>query len=409
MRQSDLPIKTIKQDPKDEVFPGIKFLRRAGFISKVGAGIYSYLPLGKRVINNIEKIVKASMENKLCAKEVLMPALHPADNWRQTKRWDEFEALYKIKSRNKQEYALGPTHEEIIVPLVKEFLDSYKDLPIYLYQIQTKFRDELRVKSGLVRAKEFIMKDLYSFHADERDMNDYYEKVKDVYKNIFVQIGLNAVLTKASGGTFSKFSEEFQVRSDAGEDIVYFCKKCDLGINKEVFEGKCFECGGKELESFKGIEAGNIFKLKTKYSEAFDLKFKDKDGSLKIALMGCYGFGISRVMGIIAEVLSDKKGLIWPESVAPFKFHLLNLSRDKKRSDKLYDNLKKFGIEVLYDDREETGPGEKLVEADLLGMPYRLVVSDKLKNKEVEIKKRNEERAKIISIEELCGKFAKLI
>lgn len=402
MRQSELFIKTIKEDPKDEIFPGIKFLLRGGFISKVGAGIYSYLPLGVKVIEKIEEIVREGME-ELGGVEILMPALQPSENWKKTGRWDGLDILYKIKGRGERDFALGPTHEEIIVPLVKDFLSSYKDLPIYLYQIQTKFRDEPRARSGLIRAKEFIMKDLYSFHRDEKDMDDYYEKASKVYRKIFAQIGLDAIQTKASGGTFSKFSDEFQVKSEIGEDTVYFCEKCDIGINKEIFEGKCLECGNKNLEEFKTIEVGNIFKLKTKYSEAFDLKFKDENGEQKTVLMGCYGIGISRIMGAIAEVFNDKNGLIWPETVAPFKFHLLNLSQKNAASDEIYKDLQSSGVEVLYDDREEKSAGEKLVEADLLGMPYRLVVSDKLKDGEIEIKKRDEKDGRVASAKEISN------
>src|SRR3989338_277183 len=403
MRQSELFIKTFKQDPKDEVFPGIKFLRRGGFVGKVGAGIYNYLPLGKRVLDKIEAIVRQGMK-ELGGVEILMPALQPSENWKKTGRWDGLDILYKIKSRAKQDFALGPTHEEIIVPLVKEFLYSYKDLPVYLYQIQTKFRDEPRARSGLVRAKEFIMKDLYSFHRDEKDTDDYYEKVGKVYKKIFAQIGLKTIQTKASGGTFSKFSDEFQAVSETGEDTVYFCKKCVLGINKEIFEGKCLECGDEKLDEFKTIEVGNIFKLKTKYSEAFDLKIKDADGSFKTVLMGCYGIGISRAMGAVAEIFNDKNGLLWPEGIAPFKFHLLNLSKNAKRAEKIYRDLQNSNIEVLYDDREEKSNGEKLVEADLLGLPYRLVMSDKLKEGEIELRKRGEKEVKIVLIEELLSK-----
>lgn len=409
MRQCELFIKTLKEDPKDEVFPGIKFLRRAGFVSKVGAGIYSYLPLGKRVIDKIESIVREGIE-EFGAKEILMPALHPSENWKKTKRWQEFEALYKIKSRGRQEYALGPTHEEIVVPLVKEFLDSYKDLPIYLYQIQTKFRDEPRARLGLIRAREFIMKDLYSFHQNEKDMNDYYKKIFSAYEKIFSRLGLKVIPTKASGGTFSKFSDEFQVKSEAGEDTIYFCQKCKIGINREILTQAseiCPQCQNKNLESFRGIEIGNIFKLKTRYSEAFDLKFKDKDGSLKTVIMACFGFGISRTMGAVAEASHDKNGLIWPENIAPYKFHLLNLSKDKKRGDKIYQDLQNLKFEVLYDDRQEVSPGEKLVEADLLGMPYRLVISDKLKEGEVEIKKREERKTRTTSIKEFINKFLK--
>jgi prolyl-tRNA synthetase len=403
MRRSELFIKTLKEDPKDEVSKGTRFLIRAGFINKTGAGIYSFLPLGLKVINKIENIVRQEMLN-LGAFEILMPALHPKQYWEQTGRWQTFETLFKIEARRDGgEFGLGPTHEEIVVPLMKEFINSYKDLPTAVFQIQTKFRDEPRPRSGLIRGREFLMKDLYSFHTDEKDAEAYYEKAARVYEKIFKTLGLNAVRARASGGAFSKYSDEFQTPAEAGEDTIYICQKCKIAFNKELAaEEICPECQNKDFETFRGIEVGNIFKLKTKFSEPFDLRFKSQDGSSKPVIMGCYGIGISRLLGTIAEVSNDENGLIWPQSVSPFKVHLLNLVKKKETADKIYKILQDASVEVLYDDREDAASGEKLIEADLFGVPIRLVISDKtIKENKIETKKRTEEKARLIREEEL--------
>ncbi len=350
---------------------------------------------------------------KIGAYEILMPALHPIFYWEQTGRDKEFDALFKIKSRFQNEYALGPTHEEIIVPLAKRFISSYKDLPLYLFQIQTKFRDEPRPKSGILRAKEFLMKDLYSFHSDSKDLENYYEKVKESYKNIFKKLKLNFLVVEASGGTFSKFSHEFQVPTEAGEDIIFFCPKGHFARNKEII-GKiknCPKCGIK-LEQIKGIEVGNIFKLNDKYSKPFNLVYKDKSGKDKLVLMGCYGIGISRLLGTIAEIYNDKQGLIWPEIVAPYKYHLITLKSvnntlDKKinkEAEKIYNFLIKKKMEVVFDDRENSA-GEKFMDADLIGAPVRIVISkNTLEKKSMEIKKRNSQKTYLLKIDK-CDKL----
>lgn len=405
MRQSRLFIKTRKESPKDEEAVNAKLLTRAGFIDKLLAGVYTFLPLGLKVLKKIENIIREEMEN-VGGREILMPVLHPKENWQQTGRWQKFDALYKLKSKDGREMALGPTHEEIIVPLAKKFLNSYKDLPAYFYQIQTKFRDEPRAKSGLLRGREFLMKDLYSFHASQEDLDKFYEKMGEVYQRIFKRCGLNAIPTLASGGTFSKYSHEFQVVSPAGEDVIYLCDKCGTAVNREIIEDekKCPNCRGKNLKSEKAIEVGNIFKLGVKYSQPFNLGFKDKDGKEKGVIMGCYGIGLGRVMGAIVETHYDKNGIIWPESAAPFAVHLLTLnceSRIMNYGEKIYGGLQKTGIEVLYDDRKDVSPGEKFADADLIGIPYRAVISEKT-GKTIEIKKRNEKKTKLVSEKVLC-------
>jgi len=403
MRQSNLFTKTKKETPKDEVSKNAKLLIQAGYINKEMAGVYSFLPLGLRVIKKIEDIIRKEM-NALGGQELLMSSLHPKENWEKTGRWETLDILYKVTDSLEKESALGPTHEEIVVPLVKSFISSYRDLPFSVYHFQNKFRMEIRAKSGILRGREFLMKDLYSFHSDKKDFEKFYKKATKAYLNIFDKMGLGGLtyLTFASGGTFSKFSHEFQTISPAGEDIIYICKKCSVAINKEIIEEQkiCPECEGDEFREEKAIEVGNIFDLKTKFSKSFGLEYKDKEGKRQDVLMGCYGIGIGRVMGTIVEVLSDEKGIIWPEVIAPFQIHLLSLGQDEK-ADEIYEKLTETGKEVLYDDRDVSA-GEKFADADLIGIPQRIVVSEKsLKNGGVELKKRTEKVEKIVSVEEL--------
>lgn len=403
MRQSNLFTKTRKETPKDEVAKNAKLLIQAGFINKEMAGVYSFLPLGLLVLRKIENIIRKAI-NDLGSQELLMSSLHPKENWEKTNRWNTLDILYKVTDALGKESVLAPTHEELVVPLVKQFVSSYRDLPFSVYHFQNKFRMETRAKSGILRGREFLMKDLYSFHSDETDFKAFYEKVKKVYLDIFNQIGLGPLthLTFASGGTFSKFSHEFQTISEAGEDLIYICKKCGVAINNEIISEQkiCPECGCAEFRQEKSIEVGNIFDLKTKFSLPFELDYKDKQGERKEVLMGCYGIGIGRVMGTVVEVLSDDRGIVWPESIAPFQIHLLSLGQDEE-VDKIYNKLKELGKEVLYDDRD-IKTGEKLMDADLIGIPYRVIVSERsLKEGGVELKKRGEEETKIIKIEEL--------
>jgi len=345
MLQSKLFTKTKREAPKDEESINAQLLIRAGFVDKLMAGVYTYLPLGWRVLKKIENIIREEM-NAIGGQEIFMPALQPKENWATTGRWDSMDDLYKVKDSSDREFALGPTHEEIVTPLAKKFINSYKDLPLCVYQFQNKFRMELRSKSGLLRGREFAMKDLYSFHIDEKDLDKYYEKAIKAYENIFNRAGLGGKthITFASGGSFSKYSHEFQTLSDAGEDIIYICQKCGQAINKEIFgEIKiCPNCEGKDFKEEKAIEVGNIFKLGTKYSAPFNLKYKDENGKEKDVVMGCYGIGPSRVMGTVVEINHDEKGIIWPESVAPFKAHLIDLrpaANGKQQGEKLYKSL----------------------------------------------------------------------
>ncbi|XOB41634.1 MAG: proline--tRNA ligase [Candidatus Nealsonbacteria bacterium] len=415
MRQSQLFTKTIRETPRDEKSINSRLLIKAGFIDKLTAGVYSYLPLGFKVLKKIENIIREEM-NKILGQEVFLPALHPKKNWEITDRW-HYKEMFKVKSRGGKDFSLGWTHEEIITPLVKKFVQSYKNLPVFVYQIQDKFRDELRVKSGLLRGVEFIMKDLYSFHRDEKDLDKYYEKVKKAYLRIFERCGLGkqTFLTLASGGTFSKYSHEFQTITPVGEDEIYLCQKCKLAVNKEIIKEekyKCPKCKSKKLEIKKAIEVGNIFKLKDKFSKPFNFKFKDKDGKEKMVLMGCYGIGLGRLMGAVVEVHYDKDGIIWPKEVAPFDCHLLALSGSKKKferkigkvSEKLYQDLQGADLKVLYDDRKDKTAGEKFAEADLIGIPIRIVVSEKtLKRSCVEIKRRKEEKIKLIKLNQIIN------
>ncbi|MGC8981446.1 MAG: aminoacyl--tRNA ligase-related protein [Minisyncoccia bacterium] len=398
MRQSELFYKTYKEKPSDEESKNAILLIKGGFIEKVSAGIYNLLPLGLRVIKKIEDIIREEL-NSIGCQEVFLSDLHPKENWLKTKRWDKFEALFKTKSKTGSEYALAPTHEEVIFPLVKRIIKSYKDLPIALYQINTKFRDELRAKSGILRAREFIMKDLYSFHKDNEELEKFKKIVDKTYKKIFKRCGLNAIETFASGGTFSKYSTEFQVPTESGEDIIYFCDRCKKAWNKEIYKKNYCEICNKELKKLKSIEVGNTFNLGIKYSEAFDLKYLDKDNKEKYVYAGCYGIGVTRLMGAIVEVYNDNKGIIWPESVAPFKIHILDLKFDGI-GEKIYNDLRK-DYEVLYDDRKNVSPGEKFAESDLLGIPYRIVIGEKIKKNKIDIKNRKDKKYREINIKDI--------
>ena len=418
MRQSKLFSKTIKNKSAEGDAVSNDLLTRAGFVDQLMSGVYSFLPLGFLVLKNIENIIRAEMQ-KAGGQEILMPVLQPKENWMKTGRWETLDVLFKVKGGGDKEYALGPTHEEVVSPLAKKIIFSYKDLPLSVFQIQTKFRDELRAKSGILRTREFLMKDLYSFHATQEDLDKYYEKMAKVYLNIFRQCGIEkeTFQTLASGGSFSKYSDEFQTATEAGEDIIYICKKCGTAINKEIKpeNEKCPKCSSKEFsaqggpasgwDEKKAIEVGNIFKLGTKYSLPFDLKFKDKDGSEKPVIMGCFGIGLGRLAGAVVEINHDEKGIIWPKSIAPFLAHLIPVENNKKiklAADKIYDNLQKEKIAVLYDDRQDKSVGEKFAEADLIGIPYRIVVSERtLEKNSVEVKERAKPGIRLIKIKDI--------
>lgn len=409
MRQSQLVSKTLKEISKDEVSLNAQLLLRAGFIDKLMAGVYSFLPLGLRVLSKIENIIREEMD-AIGAQEILMPALHPRENWDTTKRWDVVDVLFKLKGAGEKDLALGATHEEIVTPLVQKFAFSYKDLPQAVYQIQTKFRNEPRAKSGILRGREFRMKDLYSFHTAQQELDEYYEKVTESYKKIYQRLGIGEMtyITYASGGAFSKYSHEFQTLTDAGEDTIYVCDKCTIAVNKEILEdlqSKCPQCGNSTLQEKKAIEVGNIFKLGSRFSDAFEFTVVGKDGTPEKVVMGCYGIGPSRILGTLVETLHDDKGMIWPESVAPYQIHLISLCReesDQQKASELYERLKSQGFEVLFDEREGMTAGAKFADSDLIGIPQRIVVSPRTLEKEsVELKKRNESEAKIVSIADL--------
>ncbi len=416
MRLSKLFTKTRRDFPSDETARNAQLLIKAGLIHKEMAGVYSYLPLGLKVLNNIAQIVREEMD-AVGGQEILMPALQLKERYETTGRWDDkvVDNWFKTKLANGSELGLGFSHEENLTPLVKDHLKSYKDLPFAPYQIQTKFRNELRSKSGLMRGREFLMKDMYSFSLNDQQHIKFYEDVQQAYHQIYKRLGLGdqTFLTFASGGSFSKFSHEFQTISAAGEDTIYLHRERKIAVNKEVLNDEVLDelnLKRDELEELKGIEVGNIFNLGTKFSKPFDLIVTDEQGKSHTIIMGCYGIGISRVMGTIAELLSDDKGLVWPESVAPARIYLARLGNIPSvvlAADKLYNSLTRAGVSVLYDDREAR-PGEKFADADLLGIPYRVVVSEKTVEGDMyEYKARQSEQTEHLSLEQLLERLAK--
>jgi prolyl-tRNA synthetase len=368
------------------------------------AGVYSYLPLGLSVLRNIEKIVREEMD-AIDGQEILMPVLHPKDNWVTTGGWNNIDVLFKINSRTEKEYALGQSEEEVVTPLVMGKVNTYKDLPVSVYQINWKFRDELRAKSGILRGREFLMKDMYSFHESQEDFDRYYQIVKEAYMKIFKRLGLIAKVTEASGGAFSKkISYEFMVLTDAGEDDILYCEKCDFCVNVEVAgdvteDGECPRCNVQGLKKARASEVGNVFDLGQKYGKDFDMSFLGRDGSKQYPVMGCYGIGISRIMGVIVEKNNDERGIVWPESVAPFKVYLISIGKDEE-AEALYNDLKSHGVKVFYDDRTKN-PGEKFADCDLMGSPVRVVLSSKIDDGKVEVKKRTDSEVSIISCKQL--------
>lgn len=398
MRQSQLFTKTRKDAPKDEVSKNADLLIRAGFIHKEMAGVYSYLPLGLRVINKIVNIIREEM-NAIGGVELSLTALQDKNVWEKSGRWSDevLDVWFKTKLKNNTEIGLGTTHEEELTNLMKDYIRSYRDLPVYTYQFQTKFRNETRAKSGIMRTREFLMKDLYSFCKDENSHNEFYEKAKQAYINIFNRVGLGdrTYVTFASGGSFSKYSHEFQAITDAGEDSIFVDEGKKIAVNKEVMTDEVLSDLGidkKNLVGKKAVEVGNIFSLGTKFSDAFDLTYSDEKGNKQKVIMGSYGIGPGRVMGTIAEVLSDQNGLVWPESVSPFAIHFISIEdkngKVKEEADKLYNEFVKKGVEVLYDDRDVRA-GEKFADSDLIGIPKRIVISEKtLESGSVEVKDR---------------------
>ncbi len=388
MRYSHLFTKTTKTVPADSDSVNARLLVQAGFVDQVMAGAYAWLPLGLRALRKVEGIVREEM-NGLGGQELQLTALQPKENWLQSGRWDAVDVLFKIPSQTGKEYALGPTAEDVVTPLMKTFLRSYKDIPVAVYQIQTKFRDELRAKSGVLRGREFLMKDMYSFHVTREDFAQFYEKAKATYLRTFARCGMNARITESSGGAFTKkVSHEFQVETPAGEDALVICRGCDYAQNAEIATAKvgdaCPKCGGV-LEASKGIEVGNIFDLGDRFTNSFDLTVSGADGAKQVVFMGCYGIGITRLVGAIVEASHDDRGMIWPKSVAPFPVHMVMIGakdpavaeRVRGAAEELERALSAAGCEPLFDDREDARAGEKFADADLIGLPIRLVISEK--------------------------------
>lgn len=414
MRFSNHFPKTKKLAPADAAAVNHKLLVRAGFMDQLMAGSWTLLPFGLRVVGKINNIIREEL-NKTGAEEMAMPLLHPKEVWSRSGRWDDpgvREIMYRLQDVHEREYCLSFTHEEIVMDLLGKTIESYKDFPVKVYQFSTKFRNELRAKSGIMRGREFLMKDLYSAHVSEEDMYKYYNAVKDAYVRIFDRIGFNGTrVVEAAGGVFTdKFTHEFQVFNPAGEDVIYFCDSCDYAQNEEIFKGKtgdkCPKCGKSEVKSDKSTEVGNIFPLGTKYSETMKVYFRDEKGELKPIWFASYGIGPTRVMGTLVEVFHDDRGIIWPIAVAPYKVHLigLDLSDDavRAKAGNFYDLLLNKGVEVIFDDRPDAMPGEKFADADLIGIPYRIIISKKSGEK-LEMKKRDQSEAQFLSEEEILN------
>ena len=417
MKQSQLFTKTRKEAPKDEESKNAELLIKGGFIHKEMAGVYSFLPLGLRVLKKIEEIIREEM-NAIGGMEMRTSVMQSKEVWEKSNRWDDavVDNWFKTELKNGGQVGLSFTNEEAHANILKQYVDSYKDLPIYSYDFKNIFRNEIRSKSGIMRGREFYWKALYSFSRTPEEHDEFYEKSKIAYKNIFKRVGIGHLtyLTFASGGTFSKFSHEFQALTGAGEDTIYVDESKNIAINQEVYTDEVLESLGLDKGSLvekRAIEVGNIFTLGSKFSEPFNLTYKNESGENMPVLMGSYGIGLSRLMGTVVEILSDEKGIIWPESVAPFMVHILELGDSEevlKTADELYAKLSAAGIEVLYDDRKELSAGEKFADADLLGMPYRVVVSTRsLKENGVEVKKRTEEKGTIMTAEALLEMLSK--
>jgi len=409
MKLSQLFTKTSKTVPADEVAKNAQLLIRAGFVYKVMAGVYAYTPLGLRVLENIKQIVREEM-NAIGGQELIMSSLQKKETWETTDRWDDkvVDVWFKSKLKDETELGLAWSHEEAIMEMMRQFIESYKDLPVSVYQFQTKLRNELRAKSGIMRGREFVMKDMYSLHVSAEDLDAYYNKVIDAYKRVYDRLGIgkDTYVTFASGGAFTKFSHEFQTICDAGEDILYVHHEKNIAVNEEVLEDALEELniGRDELEKVKSAEVGNIFNFGTEKAKQMDIKFTASDGKEHPIYLASYGIGITRVMGVIVEKFADEKGLVWPEDVAPAKVYLVRIGDSEavtKAADELYDQLEHMGIAVLYDDRD-VRPGEKFADADLIGIPHRVVVSEKtLASDSIEYKSRTAEAAQTITKDEL--------
>ena len=412
MKYSAMFGKTTRNVPKDEVTANAELLTRAGFVEKLMAGAYTYLPLGKKVLDNISTIVREEMD-AIGGQELLMPMLHPKANWVATGAWKTLDVLFELESRTGREYALAQSAEEVVTPLVMSRVQTWRDLPQHVYQVQWKFRDELRSKSGVMRGREFLMKDMYSFHEDQADFDRFYQVAKDAYLRVYDRLGLTAKVTEASGGAFSqKISYEFMVLTDAGEDDILFCDACEFCVNVEIAEVKegdnCPKCGEGTLAQARASEVGNVFDLGQKYGRDFDMGFTDRNGDKQYPVMGCYGIGITRLMGVIVEKFHDDRGIVWPEAVAPARIHLANLGKDEEaqaEAEALYGTMRERGISVLWDDRDATA-GVKLADADLIGLPWRAVVSSRTRKAgKIELKPRSGD-PEMVTLDELLNRLS---
>lgn len=414
MKQSRLFTKTRKEAPRDEEAKNAQLLIRAGFVHKEMAGVYDLLPLGIRVVEKIKQIVREEM-NGVDGQEFIMSSLQSKDTWTDTNRWDDeiVDVWFKSKLHAGGEVGFGWSHEEPITKLMKNHISSYKDLPVYVYQFQTKMRNEIRAKSGIMRGREFVMKDMYSFSKDADQHENFYQKTIEAYNRCYDRFGIgdDTFVTFAAGGAFTEFSHEFQTICEAGEDEIYINKEKNIAINEEVYSPETLDSLGVtegELTKVKTAEVGNIFNFGTKKCEEMNLYFNDENGKPTPVFLGSYGIGITRVMGVIAEKMSDEKGLVWPEAIAPFKIHLLTFGKNEnilREAESLYYDLKKAGIEVLFDDRD-LGPGQKFNDADLIGIPYRLVVSEKsAENGGVEITHRQSGEVDFLDVDRVLAHF----
>ncbi len=409
MKVSQLFTRTLRDAPSDEVAKNAQLLIRAGFVYKEMAGVYAYLPLGKRTLENIITIIREEMDG-VGGNEISLTALQQKETWEASGRWDDevLDVWFKTKLASGADLGLAPTHEEPLTKLMKGYISSYKDLPVYPYQFQIKFRNELRSKSGLMRGREFWMKDMYSFSKDLAEHELFYERISEAYDRVYSRLGIGdeTYKTFASGGSFSKYSHEYQTLSEVGEDTIYVHKTKKLAINQEVYNDEVLADLGvskDELEERKAVEVGNIFTLSTKFSEAFNLQYTTENGTTEKVFMGSYGIGPSRLMGLLAEHFADDKGLVWPENIAPFRVYLISIGDTADKAHELYEKLTQQGVTVLWDDRDER-PGAKFADADLMGIPHRVVVSEKLGDN-YEYKKRTESSAEILTQPELFAKI----
>jgi prolyl-tRNA synthetase len=406
MKRSLLFTKTLKDAPADEVAKNAQLLIRAGYVYKVMAGVYAYTPLGIRVLEKIKQIVREEMASVDSA-ELIMSSLQRPETWQATGRWDDesVDVWFKTKLKDGQEIGLAWSHEEAIMEMMKQSITSYKDLPTSVYQFQTKFRNEVRAKSGIMRGREFVMKDQYSLHATQEDMDQYYDSVIEAYNRVYSRLGIgeSTFVTFASGGAFTKFSHEFQTICDAGEDVLYMSEDKSVAVNEEVLDEATEEIGvdKSELQKVVTAEVGNIFKFGTEKSEKMGIYYTDKDGAKKPLYLASYGIGITRVMGVIAEKMSDAQGLVWPVNVAPYQVYLATIGTVVTQAEKLYEDLQRSGIDVLYDDRDER-PGNKFADADLMGIPYRIVLSPKtIEQDSVELKSRTSEDTELVKLDSI--------